>query len=86
LWCCCAIVRLSNGYSGRKALQEMLRGQEGAQPGPHHPWSDDKHMVHESVFVTCGNTAPYFYRLFFSIENKSEGDVRKNSEQGSDGW
>jgi hypothetical protein len=43
-------------------------------------------MVHESVFVTCGNTAPYFYRLFFSIENKSEGDVRKNSEQGSDGW
>jgi hypothetical protein len=86
------VVLLCNCTTIKRLLREegateMLRGQEGAQPGPHHPWSDDKHMVHESMFVTYGNTAPYFYRLFFfSIRNKSEGEVRKNSEQGSDGW
>jgi hypothetical protein len=63
----------------------MLRGQEGAQPGPYHPWYD-KHVVHDSMFVTCDDAAPYCYRLTFYllIGNKSEGGFRKNSGQSSE--
>jgi hypothetical protein len=62
----------------------MLRGQEGAQPGPYHPWYD-KHVVHDSMFVTCNDAAPYCYRhTFFLTGNKPVGGFRKNSEQSSE--
>jgi hypothetical protein len=89
------VVLLCNCTTIKRLLREegateMLRGQEGAQPGPHHPWSDDKHMVHESMFVTYGNTVPYFYRLFFfrletSQRARSER-IRSRAQMGGGWW